>query len=828
MSDPRSELSWLRDLIPPPDPEVRQRVTAKLATLVEAGPSSGTVFCLETRPRRWIGQWSHRLVVVAVAAAIIVVFFVPLPHVSLFKRLVAPPKVTPSGATVPKLPQIQVGPSQVAPLAMTFVDTAHGFVLSQGCTKTVCEAWVDATTDGGDRWQPEAAFVAYPAADNVKTALPDNPVPNPDRLGADRLVFVSANDGWAYGPGLFVTHDGGREFRRLNVSAPVLSVEASEGHVWVLEQKCLPADRNNDGGWSSKCDRSVLLSGPLDGDGLSPVAGPIPGFSLASGSMEGSQFPTEIVHTSASLAVLAGSYGLDVTESGGRTWRRASYPCKAMSRANVVLGGLVGSVATDPTGSIWLLCAGEPGAGQQPKQLWRSFDNAKTWLGPYQLSWAGYADTVYPVSSTVAWNYGSRAPVLRSTDGGHSWKALLESVFNDAEGGPAAFSAIGTQDAWAIPSDQVPTEVLRTTNGGRSWQSTKVPTFATSPFEACPATGVFAPGELFGVQFLSVATGWTVGSDGIMTTDDGGVHWKVQYRARCADLSQIDFLDAEHGWAVGLTDLLTTTDGGRHWQELKEPARPIRSVHFVSSRVGYAVAGGGISGNWSPMMTPWTGGVVLKTLDGGQSWTLLAAPADAQSVCFSTPEEGLLGADGRVYRSFDGGRSWSLVLKGYGQGEDRPLAMVQCVGQIAGWAELDGPGGEMSQSPHIAFHSDGGAWTPIFAEQYFPHPGIDVSVNSPGSYSGPFSAIDPDTAVFIDTCAACAPAGTAPWAIAERGGKELVRPSKVGYITSAIGVSFVTSSSGWVTGIYWDGSSTVYRLVHTNNAGRTWTIEYTS
>jgi hypothetical protein len=38
----------------------------------------------------------------------------------------------------------------------------------------------------------------------------------------------------------------------------------------------------------------------------------------------------------------------------------------------------------------------------------------------------------------------------------------------------------------------------------------------------------------------------------------------------------------------------------------------------------------------------------------------------------------------------------------------------------------------------------------------------------------------------------------------------------------------VTSRSGWVTGIYWDGSSTVYRLVHTNDAGRTWTVEYTS
>ena len=195
MSDPRSELSWLTDVIPPPDTEVRQRVAARLATLVEAADQSGGAASrFEASPLRWTGQWSHRLVVVAVAAAIIVVFFVPLPHVSLFKRLVAPAKVNPTGTTVSKLPQIQFAPSQVVPVAMTFV-MGHGFVLSQGCTKSVCEAWVDATGDGGEHSQAQPAFVAYPAADNVKTALPQpNPESEPTWCCQSR-VFTSANDG---------------------------------------------------------------------------------------------------------------------------------------------------------------------------------------------------------------------------------------------------------------------------------------------------------------------------------------------------------------------------------------------------------------------------------------------------------------------------------------------------------------------------------------------------------------------------------------------------------------------------------------------------------
>ena len=94
MSDPRSELSWLTDMIPPPGPEVRQRVQARLAMLVEADRSRGAALRFETSPRRWTGQWSHRLAVVFVAAAIIGVFLVPLPHVSLFHSLVTPAKVT--------------------------------------------------------------------------------------------------------------------------------------------------------------------------------------------------------------------------------------------------------------------------------------------------------------------------------------------------------------------------------------------------------------------------------------------------------------------------------------------------------------------------------------------------------------------------------------------------------------------------------------------------------------------------------------------------------------------------------------------------------------
>ena len=65
-----------------------------------------------TRQHRWLrgqfGSWTHRAVVVAVAAAIVVVFFVPLPRVTLFHNLVAPAKVgTPTNPSS-KLPVVDV------------------------------------------------------------------------------------------------------------------------------------------------------------------------------------------------------------------------------------------------------------------------------------------------------------------------------------------------------------------------------------------------------------------------------------------------------------------------------------------------------------------------------------------------------------------------------------------------------------------------------------------------------------------------------------------------------------------------------------------------
>jgi photosystem II stability/assembly factor-like uncharacterized protein len=357
------------------------------------------------------------------------------------------------------------------------------------------------------------------------------------------------------------------------------------------------------------------------------------------------------------------------------------------------------------------------------------------------------------------------------------------------------------------------------------------------------ASGSSAMPTLNAVQFVGSSEGWVVGTDRILHTADGGQHWVTQYlTSQNAGLATVDFADASDGWVVGATTVLATTDGGAHWRALPEPCDPIRAVHFFNASDGIAVAGGGLPYLGMPSGR---GGVLLGTTDGGTHWRRLPSPRAVQSVCFTSAQHGWLGAGGNIYGTADGGRTWTLAVRGPHQAGGSPgysaFAEVECAGPSAAWAELIGPGVGMSHQEQVGYHTFGQTWQPIFAEQYFPRPGVRTKAEAPGVYSGPFSAISPAQAIFIGFCAPCSSVGTpqlqgtAPLVIATKGGAVLLRRGTVADLEKANGAAFVSANEGWVVGTqtrYPTATTsqgpgiTVSRIVHTADGGRTWQVQY--
>src|SRR5450756_345081 len=356
---------------------------------------------------------------------------------------------------------------------------------------------------------------------------------------------------------------------------------------------------------------------------------------------------------------------------------------------------------------------------------------------------------------------------------------------------------------------------------------------------SCAGTWQASSGQapaLSAVQFVDQGHGWVVGAGRILATSDGGRTWTRQYGGS-ADLGQVDFVDSRHGWAVGGDTLLRTTDGGGTWTPLAETCQAaLVSVHFVSPGLGYAVAVGSPTDLGSGgLFTSATGGSLLRTTDGGVTWTTVAGtPENPQTACFASTSDGYLGTPGHIWRTADGGRKWTLALtepQASSAGNEAQILdtpEIECAGPNAVWALFLGEGAAMQHAPYLAYASqDGREWHAVFEEQYTEsglRPGLKLP-EGPGSYPGPFSAIDPGTAAFVGYTPPVG-YGIAPLELVSNRGYTLTREGNVAAINEPFAAAFLSSARGWVVGE--NLQPRAFSIQATANSGRTWTTEYTT
>jgi hypothetical protein len=195
-------------------------------------------------------------------------------------------------------------------------------------------------------------------------------------------------------------------------------------------------------------------------------------------------------------------------------------------------------------------------------------------------------------------------------------------------------------------------------------------------------------GSIRQMQRLDRDHGFVLTDAALLATRDGGASWTDVSPARgLAGVSSSFFLDADRGWLAGTMPglpsrlaVLDTADGGTSWRELSVGAsdaaggQPYAAaqVEFADSAHGWLV--GRLATGAAVSL-----GVLLRTVDGGESWQRLPAPPAAGRIVFASPERGFMtGAPvpERLYRSLDGGQSW----------QEMPLAVRAAHGQALYYA----------------------------------------------------------------------------------------------------------------------------------------------
>ncbi|MEA2973526.1 MAG: hypothetical protein QOG82_1984 [Actinomycetota bacterium] len=329
-------------------------------------------------------------------------------------------------------------PAGFGAASVTFVSLETGWVLGTApCSSPPCTS-VLRTVDGGQTW------VGIPA--------PPTELASGAGRGVRRIRFADAANGWAFGPDLWSTHDGGAHW--IEVSLPsvdadseVSDLEAADGkvHVAVLDSKGV-----------------VILTSPVGTDGwqASPTvvpigAGPVPQADIVLQGDTGWMFEVDrVVVGGAGLtggawvpwpppcadaggaAFLAASSADDLvavcdegqwndrpravrfydSSDGGATFDPVGVPVPLSGAAGVTAGQAGSAVVagSDSSGAALLVA---------------TFDGGATWSTVYQGPRGGWNEIGFtsPSQGVAVVGDGSAAvgPLLMTKDGGHTWDAVV-------------------------------------------------------------------------------------------------------------------------------------------------------------------------------------------------------------------------------------------------------------------------------------------------------------------------------------------------------------------------------------------------------------------
>jgi photosystem II stability/assembly factor-like uncharacterized protein len=286
---------------------------------------------------------------------------------------------------------------------------------------------------------------------------------------------------------------------------------------------------------------------------------------------------------------------------------------------------------------------------------------------------------------------------FKTTDAGDTW---IKHAINDSIKIIGNIFFLDSLQAWAVGDSSF----YETLDGGVSWIKKFSRNYWSYP-------------SLASVYFLNKDTGWiTITTDDIMfmvfSTTDGGGNWSEWdcMEGGYFDIMKVYFTGYNNGYILGdhisASDrpcgaISQSIDGGKSFGEFQyfsdyPDMGVLNDITFTDSLRGYCVGGRGENMAGMGDGEAYSGGMILRTIDGGKSWQEqnyemswgngIYNCSQLSSVSFPTPQTGYAVGSG-ILKTSDAGDSWSFDSIGISYSI---LKSVFFTDENHGWAVGDG------------------------------------------------------------------------------------------------------------------------------------------
>jgi photosystem II stability/assembly factor-like uncharacterized protein len=389
---------------------------------------------------------------------------------------------------------------------------------------------------------------------------------------------------------------------------------------------------------------------------------------LLSSSAAGTAYDVDLIDQNTGYACAFGE--VRKTINGGQTWTSQPVPLfgnfVGIDFVDVSTGWVVGAEGsvykTSDGGASWIRQRHDTQAFYtgvsfiDANQGWvcgngtilHTTDGGATWV-PQSVPPGADAIEVRFVDAQNGWAAGALRTLLHTVNGGQTWTLQLGGVFNEPNN-RYPFNGLDATSATTAVAVGGGNSIYTTSDGGARWIS-RGSGSGTIPFR-------FARTD---ANHL-----WSANSNSeVLYTVNGGKKWDrsiIQLQIdceTCSNAADIAFLDNNsEGWAV-INGLFTSTswvwhslDGGKTWQSLNVVnTGPLSGLAIVDAQTLVAVSG--------------TDNLIFRSTNAGVTWTAVPHPGGGTwfgSVRFvpGTQTGWTVGEGGKILKSTDGGATWTL------------------------------------------------------------------------------------------------------------------------------------------------------------------------